>query len=256
MFFDLYGTLLILGDMKQAWADWMEVLYAALCPRELFVSREDFDNCCHQFFGKDEPKAEAGDGLTVFERRLLRLAAGLQSPMELPALKETAARAVNAWQMHVRLDPQAAEVLTALKNSKTLGLISNFDHPPHARRILSQSGLDDFFETIVVSGEVGIKKPDPAIFRIALEATGLRREEVIYVGDTQEDVNGAIAAGIRPILIARPADLNQPKLLDYNRKGEKISDHVAVNFSTDVTTIRSLPEIFEVLDNLDKTNVR
>jgi len=113
VFFDLYGTLLILGDMKRAWSDWIEVLYGCVCPPELAVDRERFGDCCHQFFGKEEPAAEMADGLTVFERRIHRLAASLGSHIELPLLQETASRAVTVWQMHVQPDPDAPDASTA-----------------------------------------------------------------------------------------------------------------------------------------------
>src|SRR5262249_44000273 len=152
VFFDLYGTLLILGDMKRAWSDWIEVLYIALCPKERVVTRESFDECCHQFFGKEEPAGEIKDGLTVFERRLHRLTANLGFEVELPVLKQTADRAVNAWQAQVQLDPEAPLVLSTLAETRMLALISNFDHPPHVHRILCETGLAAFFKTIVVSG--------------------------------------------------------------------------------------------------------
>jgi HAD superfamily hydrolase (TIGR01549 family) len=244
VFFDLYGTLLILGDMKRAWSDWSEVLYAALCPKERAVTREVFDQCCHQFFGKEEPVAEIEDGLTVFERRLGRLTANLGFKIEPAMLKQTASRAVNAWQVHVQLDPDTVAVLSALGESKTLALISNFDHPPHAQRILRETGLASYFKTIVVSGDVGIKKPNPGIFRIALEQTGLNSHEVVYVGDTQEDVDGARAAGIKPILIARPEDPQRPKILDYTRNHE-VAEPAAINDS--VLTIGSLRELIDLV---------
>jgi putative hydrolase of the HAD superfamily len=239
VFFDLYGTLLILGDMKRAWSDWIEVLYACLCPPEMAVTRERFGDCCHQFFSKEDPAAETTDGLTVFERRIHRLAASLGSQIELPLLKETANRAVNTWQMQVQLDPEAPAVLSKLAESKTLALISNFDHPPHAYRILRENGLASYFNAIVVSGDVGIKKPNPGIFKIALEQTGLNSDEVIYVGDTQEDLDGATAAGIKPILIARPEDPERPKLLDYTRNHE-VAERA---FNHSVLTIESLREL-------------
>lgn len=254
VFFDLYGTLLILGDMKRAWSDWIEVLYAALCSPET-VTRETFDSCCHQFFSREEPVPESEDGLTVFERRIDRLAASLGFNIELPLLKETATRAVNAWQAYVQLDPEAPSVLSALSETRTLALISNFDHPPHVHRILRETGLASCFRTIVVSGEVGIKKPEPGIFRIALERTGLQAEEVVYIGDTREDVDGAKAAGIRPILIARLEDSRSPRILDYTRKGEQISDYTAATDSVSAVTIRSLREIVG-LGCPGKTNVQ
>jgi putative hydrolase of the HAD superfamily len=256
VFFDLYGTLLILGDMKRAWSDWMEVLYGALCSAGVSVTRDQFDDCCHAFFGREEPTSNADIGLTVFERRIRRLAASLNAPIDFSAVNETATRAVDAWQAHVRLDPQAIGVLTALKQSKILGLISNFDHPPHVRRVLAEPGLADRLETVVISGEVGIKKPNPRIFQIALEATGLRPDKVIYVGDTQEDVDGAIAAGIRPVLIARPADLNHPRILDYTRRDEQASDRAVISGASAMTTIGSLPEVLELVNCLHTTNVQ
>jgi len=243
VFFDLYGTLLILGDTKLAWSDWIDVLYAGLCPPEIAVTRESFRDCCHQFFGKEEPSAEIADGLTVFERRIHRLAASLRSQIELAVLKETASRAVNAWQMQVQLDPEGPAVLSKLAEGKILALISNFDHPPHAHRILRETGLAEYFKTVVISGEVGIKQPNPEIFRIALQQTCLTSDEVVYVGDTQEDVVGAMAAGIKPILIARPEDPVRPKILDYTRNHE-VAERA---YNSSVLTIRSLRKLIGLI---------
>jgi HAD superfamily hydrolase (TIGR01509 family) len=240
VFFDLYGTLFILGNMQQAWADWMDALYAELCPRDSFLSRAAFEDCCHQFFGKEQPP-HADDGLTIFERRIRRLTASLGLAVEIPGLQGAAARATNAWQAHVRIDPLAVEVLAALKQNKVLAMISNFDHPVHAHRVIREAGLGGFFQTIVVSGEVGVKKPDPKIFHIALDRTGLSAEEVVYVGDTQEDVEGATAAGIRPILIVRPEEPGEPRLLDYTRRGEPMPRPLAEVPSR--ITITSLQEV-------------
>jgi putative hydrolase of the HAD superfamily len=53
---------------------------------------------------------------------------------------------------------------------------------------------------VIDSAAVGVAKPDPAIFRIALEATGVAPERVLHIGDTVgADVDGALAAGIRPL---------------------------------------------------------
>jgi FMN phosphatase YigB (HAD superfamily) len=55
----------------------------------------------------------------------------------------------------------------------------------------------------VISDQVGIAKPDPRIFQITLEKTGLQPSEVVYVGDSVEDIQGSQAAGIHTILIRR-----------------------------------------------------
>lgn len=61
---------------------------------------------------------------------------------------------------------------------------------------------------MVISGESGVGKPSPAAFHLVLAALGVRPEEAVMVGDSRErDVEGALAAGIRPIWVAggRPA---------------------------------------------------
>ena len=55
----------------------------------------------------------------------------------------------------------------------------------------------------MVSDEAGCAKPDPRIFRISLERMGIEPGEMAYVGDSPEDVQGALAIGSVPILISR-----------------------------------------------------
>ena len=75
---------------------------------------------------------------------------------------------------------------------------------PRRRYLVAGLALRPFFDAVVVSGDVGVKKPDPAIFTPALEQTGLTTDEALFVGDSPEDdVAGARAAGLQPVLIRR-----------------------------------------------------
>jgi HAD superfamily hydrolase (TIGR01509 family) len=81
-----------------------------------------------------------------------------------------------------------------------LGVVSNSDGRVEAA--LSAAGLRDCFEVVLDSALFGAEKPDPAIFRAALEALGVAPDEALYVGDLYEvDVVGARAAGIEAILL-------------------------------------------------------
>ncbi|HEV2011746.1 MAG TPA: HAD family hydrolase [Candidatus Limnocylindria bacterium] len=72
------------------------------------------------------------------------------------------------------------------------------------RAKLRASGLDRFFPVVVVSADIGTGKPDPEIFRIALDQLGVTREEAVVVGDSHErDIVGAFSAGIASILVDR-----------------------------------------------------
>ena len=96
----------------------------------------------------------------------------------------------------VRLVPGTMELLEYLKPKYHLHLITNgFEEVQHTK--LSGSGLEPFFETLTVSEEVGVKKPNPEIFRYALKKAGATPEESLMIGDELAvDIDGARAAGI------------------------------------------------------------
>jgi putative hydrolase of the HAD superfamily len=214
VFFNLYGTLPAYGDMRAAWNAWLDAFHASLGRHGLARSREAFAMRCHRFFERAEPPA-LGNGLAVFERRIQVLCEELGLGVEGDALPAIAADSAAAWQRYVRPDPESRPVLQTLRRRYRLALISNFDHPPHVHRALAESGLGDAFDAIIVSAEVGVKKPDPGIFRIALARTGVEPRSVVHVGVTDEDVQGATQAGIRPILIRRDGEHGPDQPFDF-----------------------------------------
>ena len=108
----------------------------------------------------------------------------------------------------VRLVPGTMELLDYLKPKYHLHLITNgFQEVQHTK--LSGSGLEPYFETLTVSEEVGVKKPNPEIFHYALRKAHATAEESIVIGDEMAvDIDGAKAAGIDQIF--------------FNPKGEKV----------------------------------
>jgi putative hydrolase of the HAD superfamily len=83
-----------------------------------------------------------------------------------------------------------------------LGVVSNF--APTLRGILQQKGILGRFDPVIVSTEVGLEKPDPAIFRLALERCGLPAEDVLYVGDhDRNDIWAPAQVGIDAVKIIR-----------------------------------------------------
>ena len=90
--------------------------------------------------------------------------------------------------------------LERLRESFRLGIVSNASGS--VRAAFERIGLARYFEVIVDSGVEGVEKPDPRIFRLALERMGERAERAAYVGDIYHvDVIGARAAGLRPVLL-------------------------------------------------------
>ena len=77
-------------------------------------------------------------------------------------------------------------------------LVSNFYG--NIATVLREFGLDGIFQTIVESAVVGVRKPDPQIFTLGVEALGLRPEEVVVVGDSvDKDIIPAHNAGCQTV---------------------------------------------------------
>jgi putative hydrolase of the HAD superfamily len=108
----------------------------------------------------------------------------------------------------IRFDayPDAAPALTDLReDGRRLIVVSNWDCS--LPRVLERCGLGEQLDGAVSSAVAGHRKPDPAIFDAALELAGCEPEEALHVGDTaEEDVEGARAAGIQPLLLDRSGD--------------------------------------------------
>ena len=242
-FFDLYGTLLVYGDMKQAWNDWLTAFYDLLKAQGLNSSRSSFSQACDGFFSAPAPVGK-DDHLTDLERRIQRLSTTLDHQPDTASLRDIADQIAAAWQSHVSIDPEALPVLKDLKRrNKTVGLVSNFDHPPHVRRILSENGWAAVFDIVVISSEVGVKKPDPAIFALALNQTGISATDAVYVGDTHDDVTGAIAAGIKPVLISRSDNPTDASALDFLHADPQTDGLRRRVSKKAVTIIKNLQEI-------------
>ena len=242
-FFDLYGTLLVYGDMQQAWSDWLTAFYDLLKARGLNSTRSAFSQACDGFFSAAPPDDEDND-LTVLERRIQRLGATYNHKLSTSALRDIADKIAAAWQAHISIDPAAMPVLAQLKqDKKTVGLVSNFDHAPHVRRLLSENRWAHMFDTIIISSEVGVQKPDPAIFALALQNAGIAPVDAIYVGDTHDDVTGAIAAGIQPILISRTDHPTDHNALDFQLTDRQADVYHTGFLENTVTIIQDLQEI-------------
>ena len=99
--------------------------------------------------------------------------------------------------------PNAHEVLEVLTHRYKLAIICN----THAsgeriREIIKSAGIERYFDLVLVSSEVGLRKPDARIFRVALENLALQPDEVVMVGNrVSADILGGNRVGMKTILI-------------------------------------------------------
>ena len=109
------------------------------------------------------------------------------------------------YEGYCRLEAGTLETLEELRRrGMKLGVITNGPREMQ-RRKLAVLGLERAFDTIVVSGEEGVRKPDAEIFRRALDRLGVAAHEAMFVGDHPvADIEGAHGAGLRAVWMFVP----------------------------------------------------
>ena len=102
-----------------------------------------------------------------------------------------------------RAYPEVPGVLARLRaGGARLAVVSNWDVSLHD--VLERTGLRPLVDAVVISAELGVAKPDPAIFRAALDRLGAGPDGALHLGDSlEDDVAGARAAGLEAVLVAR-----------------------------------------------------
>ncbi|HEX4804597.1 MAG TPA: HAD family hydrolase [Conexibacter sp.] len=106
------------------------------------------------------------------------------------------------WRAFDDVLPALGALAAALPDA-ALGVITNGEGEPQ-RAKLAAIGLADRFPVVVASGEVGVAKPDAAIFALACERLGVEPHEAAHVGDRLDlDARGAAAAGLRGVWLDR-----------------------------------------------------
>lgn len=135
-----------------------------------------------------------------------RCASALMDELDLPGLDHATARRAMLDALEFAPYPDVAPVLGELRaRGVRLAIASNWDCS--LADWLAPLGLLELVDGIVTSADVGAAKPDPALFRHALEVAAARAEDTVHVGDSLEnDVEGARAAGIRPLLLLRQGE--------------------------------------------------
>ena len=108
-----------------------------------------------------------------------------------------------------------------------VGIITNGAHDEHTDSQLSKVrhlGLSGHIQSLTISGEVGVRKPNAKIFKVACERAGVLPKEAMLIGDTIEnDIVGANRAGMTSVFINRKLDALTPK------KADEQPDHLISN---------------------------
>jgi putative hydrolase of the HAD superfamily len=195
---DALGTLV---ELERPWPH----LVAELATRGVVVGEEAAREAMlaeMAYYRAHHDEASDFAGLKDLRRRCAAvIQETLQTSLPLAEVQDALLAAVR-----FRAYPEVPTVLERLRaGGARLAVVSNWDVSLHD--VLERTRLRALVDAVVISAELGAAKPDPAIFRAALERLGARAADAIHVGDSVEhDVAGARAAGIEAVLVARNGD--------------------------------------------------
>jgi putative hydrolase of the HAD superfamily len=153
-----------------------------------------------------------------FRQECWRRALATVGVMDEAVLAEAVARYAAYRDEHLTFFPETEEVLALLRGRLKTGVITNGTADTH-RRKLQVLGLEERMDVCIVAGEVGLAKPDAAIFHRASDQLDLPAEECLMVGDNlTSDIGGAKAAGMGAVWMNRgcaplPHDAPRPDLI-------------------------------------------
>lgn len=238
IFFDLGSTLMYYdGQWPDALYQAIEELGAALQQAGLRLNLAEFlpefqRRMNAYFIQRDDEYLEY-----TTEHILQNLLADVGHPDVPVELQRGALRRMYAiTQAHWHREADTLPTLEALKAAGyRLGLISNASDAADVHALIDKAQIRPYFQSIVISAEIGRRKPAAQIFEVALRETGSTPDESLMVGDwLPADVAGAHNLGMRAVWIARHVDTLENRALAEQLRPEGI-----------VHTLSELPALLE-----------
>jgi len=230
--FDMFDTLFMIRKNQEFYSPSLMRMYRYLNKNGVNVSFDVFEKA--YITARDNLYAKADVNLEEphFNVRVSDTlkSLGYDYNVSSPIVAAATAEFCDEFLTFVYLDENTEELLRSLHGKYKLGIISNFAIPECVDKLLKTHGLDQMFDSVVVSGAVNKRKPSPDVFIRTLKALCVSASETVFVGDTLDaDIEGAKAVGMKAVYIQRRIE-----------KAEQVSpDHT-------IQSLRDLPALLEV----------
>jgi putative hydrolase of the HAD superfamily len=215
--FDLNGTLVC---QLRSESSHLACAYAILSQLQWDITFETFEAAWQAVSHQHEARFAAGRSLirsgqlsaaktmlqeSWFGENFAEMLAKLQLRYSSRMVEKISGAFQDSWISGLVMPDENYSVIESLKDAGyRLGIITNFQQPGIVFDILSEFRLVHYFDTVVISGTIGCRKPHPDIFLSALNALGLVSvpRSAIYIGDNaKDDVEGAQLVGLQPVLL-------------------------------------------------------
>ena len=201
-----FGDTLVRASAQYNQNTCLSRLLKSLAQNGILVSGED----CKRAYEMTYKKILARNSLKeitydIVVSRMLGLCGFSLKPTD-KATVEAAEAFMNCWIETRTMEKSILPILRILRTRYTLGVVSNLAYSPAVSKTLERFGVAEYFKAIIVSADIGWRKPSPKIFRKALQTLGISALETVYVGDELDhDVEGAAKVGIHTVLLKRPS---------------------------------------------------
>ncbi len=125
---------------------------------------------------------------------------------------------------YLTLDPGFRDFAEKTGKKYKLVLLSN-DVSEWSRYLTEFHGINAYFLDKIVSGDVGVKKPDPEIFALAVSRMGCRAEDCVFIDNSVKNLHAAAGVGIRTILFNRDGEEYEGITVnDFSELGDLLND--------------------------------
>jgi len=241
--FDLNGTLIYQHRTQRSH---MASTYAMLAQHDWNITFEAFETAWIDVHSEFDEKIREGYRLLgagdlegarknlrepLYRENIAEIAKKLGISISNQLIEKITRAFQDSWMGGLRMPEENRLVLEKLiGEGYQLGIVTNFQQPDIISDILDNFKIRRLFKPIVISAEVGVRKPHPDLFKSALRELNIldTPEQAIYVGDNlEEDVEGAKVVGMHPILI------------DSENRYDSLANQL-----TCIKSIADLPEIF------------
>jgi len=220
--FDLYDTLAYI-EIEDYLRTKVQMAAEAGVPAEVFVA---------QWKRYTRPAAR-GEILTT-EERVARVLRDLGVDPARQLIRRLSQLEVELQEQHVHLFPDTREVLTRLRDKGLkLGLVTNTSLA--TSKVPDILSIRTFFDTVVFSYAIGVRKPDPAIYLAACKQLAVPPSACLFVGDGNDrELDGAREVGMRTVMVR-------------TKRHELVRAEQSVSYDYQ---IRSLSELLSIVETL------
>lgn len=216
-----YGSTLITfdGDVAEVRGRAHRALLDALRSEGLALREPSFlDRLARKFDENDRKRAVDHLEATALAVLVAALHEEGLPPQPVERLRDALRAMYTVYESHWKLFPDSLAALERIRaTGMRMAMLSNASDEDNVRRMLAGHKLESFFDPVVISAVIGIRKPDPRAFQPVLAAWKIPAREIVMVGDQLgADILGAKKLGMRTIWIT--TEENSPSNKPFRRK--------------------------------------